>query len=204
MPRRGQRPAALAASLVLLSTPVRASARAAALKDCRPTWEYSFEGEYCGFEFLDELRGVYDERRGEATRPIMIDVGANQGMSLMPYLSLGWEVLAFEPSPRLVRVIQANLDANQHLSPSKRVRLVSAVASNATGSRTLYTPLNGKEGTNSVNALAVKYFMGAVSASVTRAVTVDEAFAHEGFEAGLEASRRRITQAGLSGIAPSE
>ena len=78
------------------------------------------------------------------TRPqLMVDVGANIGLSMLPYASLGWNVLAFEPVPRNVELLRYNVRINNF---TDRVRVVHGAVSDAARDRVvMWVPLNRED-----------------------------------------------------------
>jgi FkbM family methyltransferase len=49
---------------------------------------------------MDEVNVAFHYLEGKLPKGVMLDVGAHQGGSCLPFLDRGWEVHAFEPSPR--------------------------------------------------------------------------------------------------------
>lgn len=59
----------------------------------------------CGYDYEPYFDGV-------SSRHVMLDIGANQGLSLMPYYAKGWRIIAFEPIPDNVHTIRRNIFIN--------------------------------------------------------------------------------------------
>lgn len=65
------------------------------------------KGRKYGFSESDLIYNWFHQRQKNG---IMFDVGSHYGESLSPYLKMGWEVYAFEPDPRNVKIISQKLD----------------------------------------------------------------------------------------------
>lgn len=170
--------------------------------DCRPVgWNYSvsyptydvrfskpgLRVNRCGYGFvtdfksspvkfdeaMEPLRAVGQHHQRQGHRPIMVDVGANVGQSMLPLLSLGWAAVAFEPSPRNLQVIRTNLETNGF---TDQVVLFEGVASDTSTNLTLHVPTNGREDNNALSKSATIH-QRASKAVVVRSETVDNFFA---------------------------
>ena len=167
------------------------AARTTAPFDCAPRgWNYSvvypaYDPRFskghavdrCGYGFIESLRAV---RVHAARRPLMIDVGANVGQSLLPLASLGWDVLAFEPSPHNAEVINKNVGLNAGLAD--RVQLVDGVASNVSGTLTLHVPVNGREDNAALVASAAAAAKSPSRPLQVKSVTLDDVFVQRGLD----------------------
>ena len=81
--------------------------------------------------------------------PLLIDVGANVGFFLYPFLSRGWRAVAFEPIPRNVQALTTNLRLNgwgRH-----KAGVVHAAASRIASMTTIYAPI-GREDNSAIGA----------------------------------------------------
>ena len=88
----------------------------------------------CGYGFASDIN---------ARPQLMVDVGANIGLSMLPYASLGWNVIAFEPVPRNVEFLRYNVRINNF---TDLVRVVhGAVSDTARGRVVMWVPLNRED-----------------------------------------------------------
>ena len=69
---------------------------------------------------------------------VMLDVGANMGLSMLPYYARGWRVIAFEPIPENVNTMKRNIFING--ITEDRVALVHGAVTNMSGSLQVYAP----------------------------------------------------------------
>jgi len=88
----------------------------------------------CGYGYHNYFEGAYDNN----TNPLMLDIGANMGLSMMPYYARGWKVIAFEPIPDNINTLRRNLFING--IPEDRIALVHGAVTNATGVLQIYAP----------------------------------------------------------------
>ena len=159
--------------------------------DCRPAgWSYSLilpsfdprnfssSGKalrhFCGYEYPQGLKPSYFAGN-PMSAPIYIDVGANYGMSLLPFLSRGWTVLAFEPSRQNADVIRAAVDLNPDIPG--RLHLIEAAASNTNSDSTpFFTPLSGRLDNAALSEHAARLNIGGkVNRVWVRSVRPDDA-----------------------------
>lgn len=133
--------------------------------DCREFgWNYSISyrcfGEClpqlcrvnrCGYNFDPNLLPSFAAPRG-AARPIYIDVGANVGQSLLPFASLGWRIVAFDPVGVNAQILRLNLAQN---CLGSHVTFLEAGASAEDGNATLTVP-EGLEDNAAFSSRAVK------------------------------------------------
>tara|TARA_B100001094_G_scaffold17594_1_gene15141 strand:+ start:15639 stop:16661 length:1023 start_codon:yes stop_codon:yes gene_type:complete len=120
----------------------------------------------CGYGW-DKQLGVnnYD-------KPVKLDIGANIGLSVMPYAVKGWKVIAFEPLESNVEVLRANLWINN--IKESDVTVVQAAVGNQGGIIPFYVP-KGREDNSATNAevadLNVK--TGNVKKVMVPSITID-------------------------------
>ena len=113
--------------------------------------------------------------------PLVVDVGAHVGLSVLPAASRGLRVLAFEPTPRNMQLLKLNAYLNGWGGPRSAVGLVHAAVSNSNGSVRIFAPVgredNSAIGTGDPSASTVN--LGERTASVehkVRAVSLDGYF----------------------------
>ena len=101
-------------------------------------WNYSLtfpRGRRCGYGYNTAL---YESILVHESCGVILDVGANWGQSMLPLLSRGWRLIAFEPVRETAEHAAFNL-AQNHIPQTKGV-VISAAASNRTGWRSVYLP----------------------------------------------------------------
>lgn len=76
---------------------------------------------------------------GASTKHVMLDIGANMGLSLMPYYAKGWKVIAFEPIPDNVRAIRRNIFINR-IRDDQVALVAGAVTNQSSGVLEVYAP----------------------------------------------------------------
>ena len=81
--------------------------------------------------------------------PLMIDVGANAGYSMLPVAARGKRVLAFEPVARNVGMLKVNAFLNGWGGADGHVGLVEAAVSASSGTITLFAP-KGREDNSAI------------------------------------------------------
>ena len=114
----------------------------------RPQCPYlSWDAPYLSDAFLD---------RPTDSCGLVVDVGANIGLAVLPPASRGWRVLAFEPNPQNVDRLRLNVALNGW--GSERVSVVTAAASDRNGSAVLFTPPSKHAAVSSLNANNVAHF----------------------------------------------
>eukprot|EP00985_Skeletonema_marinoi_P031263 scaffold37352_cov153-Skeletonema_marinoi.AAC.1 len=80
----------------------------------------------------------YDKYFDGARGYTMLDIGANMGLSLMPYYSKGWKVVAFEPIKDNINTLRRNLFING--ITEDQVALVEGAVTNQSGILEIYAP----------------------------------------------------------------
>tara|TARA_B100000795_G_scaffold162840_1_gene122346 strand:- start:714 stop:2822 length:2109 start_codon:yes stop_codon:yes gene_type:complete len=149
--------------------------------DCRPFgWDYSISYHVssrkppshcpinrCGYGF--DKRWL-DVTAGRDDAPIYVDVGANMGQSLLPFASLGWRVLAFEPVAKNARLLQWQVARN---CLAGKLSLFQAAASNRSG-RAFITVPRGMEDNSALPAAGVAVNPMAASFAKSKNVTFEQ------------------------------
>jgi FkbM family methyltransferase len=74
---------------------------------------------------------------------LIVDIGANMGLSICPYLSRNYRVLAFEPIPKNLNMLRTNVWINGWDTES--VGVVSAGVSDHSGQATIFSPVSGED-----------------------------------------------------------
>ena len=118
-------------------------------------------------------------RPSPASCGVVLDIGANIGLSSLPPAALGWRVIAFEPNAYNVQRLRLNLALNGFQSET-HVHVVHAAVSNTSGEATLFSP--AKEQFAAVSSLSganLQYFLKSryanrVVGRRTRLVRLDE------------------------------
>lgn len=108
----------------------------------------------------------------ESTGQVMLDVGANMGLSLMPYYVKGWRIIAFEPIPDNVNTIRRNLFING--VPDNRVALVAGAVTNTSGILQIYAPKGRTDNTALSKKGSTLNVGGAVDTFNVTAVEIDK------------------------------
>jgi FkbM family methyltransferase len=85
------------------------------------------------------LSDAFLRRPTSASCGVVLDIGANIGLSALPPAALGWRVLAFEPNAYNVQRLRLNLHLNGLHDP-RHVHIVHAAAGESNGTATLYSP----------------------------------------------------------------
>lgn len=86
--------------------------------------------ELCGYGYDN----YFDGARGHT----MLDIGANMGLSLMPFYSKGWKVVAFEPIKDNIDTLRRNLFING--ITEDQIALVRGAVTNQSGVLEIYAP----------------------------------------------------------------
>jgi len=134
---------------------------------------YWSAGVVCGYDWSDPLHNLF----AKDPCSLIVDVGGNIGLSVMPAASKGWRVLTFEPIPQNVE--QLNLQKFVNGWQSDRVGLVAAAASNSTGHTKIYVP-RGREDNAAMGSAETadrNVHTGSVEGIDIRTITVDDYFA---------------------------
>ena len=100
---------------------------------------------------------------------VVIDVGANIGLAVLPPASLGWQVLAFEPNVQNVDRLRLNLAINQW--GAERVSVVTAAVADRNGTATLFTPPSKHAAISSLSTGNVAHFKRTKSDDIGQAPT---------------------------------
>lgn len=119
----------------------------------------------CGYGYNKFFDGVVNS-------PIMLDIGANMGKSLLPYSVRGWRVIAFEPIPANVRTIRRNLFING--ITEDKVAIVEGAASNHSNSMEIYAPKGRTDNTAVSLKGATTNVRGEVDVFSIRGVEIDK------------------------------
>ncbi len=96
----------------------------------------------CGYSWNKELHSSNE-------KPVKLDIGANIGLTVLPYAVKGWKVIAFEPLESNVEVLRANLWLND--IKESEVTVVQAAVGNQGGLIPFYVP-KGREDNSATNA----------------------------------------------------
>ena len=134
-------------------------------------WNYSLtfpRGRRCGYGYNAAL---YESILTHESCGVIIDVGANWGQSMLPLLSRGWRLIAFEPVRETAEHAAFNL-AQNHI-PQTRGVVISAAASNRTGWGSVYLPKRDDNAALSAQA-AIANVGGATKELRMRSIRLDD------------------------------
>jgi len=119
----------------------------------------------CGYGFHNEHAAA-----GMAGH-IMIDIGANMGLSLFPYFAKGWKIIAFEPVLDNINTIRRNIFING--VREDQIALVHAAVSDTNGNITIYAPKGRTDNTAISKVSSTTNVGGKADAYEVPAVTID-------------------------------
>lgn len=104
-----------------------------------------------------------------STRNVYVDVGANFGLAVMPYLSKGWSVFAFEPVQQNVEVLNINM------RNYPRTHVFSAAVSDTEGLSNIYVPVGQEDNSamGGANVADINVKTGNVVPHKIKTVTLD-------------------------------
>jgi FkbM family methyltransferase len=134
-------------------------------------WNYSLtfpRGRRCGYGYNTAL---YESILKHESCGVVLDVGANWGQSMLPLLSRGWRLIAFEPVRETAEHAAFNL-AQNHI-PQTRGVVISAAASNRTGWSSVYLPKRDDNAALSAKA-AIANVGGATKELHMRSIRLDD------------------------------
>ena len=109
----------------------------------------SLRPQLCGYDYSYVHEKALEAGGASGCPPLVVDVGANVGLSVLPVASRGLRVLAFEPVPRNLQMLQLNTFLNGwgwrgKDGSQQRVGVVHAAASSSRGTMSIHSPV-GRE-----------------------------------------------------------
>ena len=126
----------------------------------------------CGYDWDEKVHRVYKNDRCD----LVVDIGANTGLAVLPAASKNYRVLAFEPIPLNCEILHTNSWVNGW--DVDTVGIVAAGVSESTGNTTIFAPVNAEDnsaiGPNS--NVATKNVGGSAVPIQIKIISIDEYF----------------------------
>jgi FkbM family methyltransferase len=125
----------------------------------------------CGYGWDQKLRDLFKTDECD----LILDIGANVGLSVCPALSKKYRVLAFEPIPVNVELLRTNLWLNGW--DVDQVGLVAAGVSSSSGNASIFAPIGQEDNSALASAHVATLNTGGSAASIfIDLVSIDEYF----------------------------
>jgi FkbM family methyltransferase len=126
----------------------------------------------CGYDWNEMLHRVFMNDSCD----LVVDVGANFGLAVLPAVAKQFRVLAFEPIPLNLEVLQTNIWVNGW--DVDTVGIVPAGVSESSGSTTIYVPMNAEDNSAIGNdaSVATRNVGGSAIPIPIQLVSIDEYF----------------------------
>jgi len=158
-------------------------------------WDYTLALPYFDSRAMDWYTQAFNAVIGKGTAPmcgygwdpkllmfksdpcaLIVDIGANIGLTMCPYLSRKYRVLAFEPIPANLEMLRTNVWINGWDMES--IGIVSAGVSNYSGQATIFSPLGYEDNSalGSANIATLNVHQSDFSMMKIHIISVDDYF----------------------------
>jgi FkbM family methyltransferase len=126
----------------------------------------------CGYDWDEKLHHVFTNDPCD----LVVDIGANFGLAVLPAVSKNFRVLAFEPIPLNLEVLRTNAWVNGW--DVNTIGIVAAGVSESSGSTTIYAPINAEDNSAIGNdaSVATRNVGGSAIPIPIQLVSIDEYF----------------------------
>lgn len=127
----------------------------------------------CGYDWDEKLHHIF--KKNDAC-DLVVDIGANTGLAVLPAASKNYRVLAFEPIPLNLEILRTNIWVNGW--DIDTVGIVAAGVSEFSGDKTIFAPINAED--NSAfgpdSSVATKNVGGSAVPIQIKTISIDEYF----------------------------
>ena len=121
----------------------------------------------CGYSWKKEWGET------EFEKPVKLDIGANIGLTTLPYASKGWKVIAFEPLEKNIQVLRANLWING--IKESDVTVVEAAVGDRGGVIPFFVPEGREDNSATIESVAdLNVQTGNVKKILVPSITIDK------------------------------
>lgn len=186
---------ALGKDFTIASIPDEANGHGVIAASCKPKWNYLINypkydtrgpgwlqaafrtvsagapAPECGYGWDPHIHEAFP--KGDCG--LIVDVGANIGLSVGPPASLGWRIIAFEPIPNNVHLLHTNFHINGWYAD--KIGLIHGAASDKTGEATIYAPVGREDNTAMSSTAATRNVGGTAKEFKIKTISLDDYFA---------------------------
>lgn len=143
-----------------------------------PEWDASAvashrtKGKYaalCGYGYDTFFDGI--GTTSTENERVMLDIGANMGLSLFPYYTKRWKIIAFEPIPDNLNTIRRNIYLNG--IQDNDIALVQGAVTNTSGTVQIYAPKGRADNSAMSKAASTRNVGGKADALTVPAIQID-------------------------------